>query len=99
MIFPPQGQIRIAALGTRKLKALNDVTVFVVRYYLENKSGRDWKIEPALQHVMFNGESVTRAPLATTLSASQRVFEAKTGRTQVFDLLYAYPLEKEPTHF
>jgi hypothetical protein len=72
--------------------------VFVLRYYIENKSGFDWRIEPARQRVVFDGDREALPPLASTLDGSKKIFEAKNGKTQVFDLLYV-PSGGEPRKF
>lgn len=87
-IGSPQGLVRMAAIGMRRLPAFSSRPVFVMRYYIENKSGVDWKIEPASQRIGFDGEAKALPPLASTLESSKKVFEAKTGKTQVFDLVY-----------
>jgi hypothetical protein len=89
-ISGPRGLLRVAPLGTRKIPAMGSAPVFVVRYYIENKSNQYWRIEPELQTVAFGAEAA-RAPSASSLDRARKVFEAKAGQTQVFDLIYAVP--------
>ena len=85
------GELRVTPLGTRSLPGVSDHPVFVVRYYVDNKSGVDWKIELANQLIAYGTNDVPRAPIASGLSASQSALIATTGREQVFDMVFATP--------
>lgn len=90
-IAGPHGLLRMAPLGLRKLPALGERPVFVVRYYLENKSNEYWKIDPRLQKIGFDGQAAAIEPGASSLDPSKKSFEAKPGKSEVFDLIYAVP--------
>lgn len=92
------GELRVAPLGVRKLPAVSDRPVFVVRYYVDNKSKADWKIELANQLIIFGAKDLSQSPIASGLSSSQSALIAQAGKTQVFDMVYATPSD-EPASF